>query len=69
MYSDGLTEAMDAAGEEYGPGRLASFSGGAGPGPRSVVKAIAPYVHRFHGSDGFGDDPTIMVARRLQAWE
>lgn len=66
MYSDGLTEAMDASGEEYGTERLAAAArGAAGRETCTVVREIVSDVRRFHGSDSFRDDFTIMVARRL----
>ncbi len=66
MYSDGLTEAMDASGEEYGPERLAGAArSAAGLETCMVVREIVSDVRRFHGSDSFRDDFTIMVARRL----
>jgi sigma-B regulation protein RsbU (phosphoserine phosphatase) len=66
MYTDGLTEAMDGSGEEYGERRLAGMVEGAcGDGPCAIVSAVVEDVGRFHGGNEFGDDFTMMVARRL----
>lgn len=66
MYTDGLTEAMDGSGEEYGERRLAGMVDGAfGDDPCAVIRVVVEDVGRFHGGNEFGDDFTMMVARRL----
>lgn len=62
----GIFDLMNSSGEEYRLGRLTSTARGpAGRGSCSVVKGVVSDVRRFHGSDEFEDDFTIMVARRL----
>ncbi len=67
LYSDGITEAAAATGEEFGLGRLETLIEGAAAA--DSMEGLAGRVRRdtrsFAGSDALGDDQTlILVARR-----
>ena len=66
LYSDGVTEAMNEAGEEYGMERLqeviaATSSGGA----EEVTRAIFDSVKEFAGDAPQSDDITCLTLSRL----
>ena len=66
LYSDGVTEAMNEAGEEYGMERLqeviaATSSGGA----EEVTRAIFDSVKKFAGDAPQSDDITCLTLSRL----
>lgn len=64
LYSDGLIEATNAAGEEYGEGRLRQLLASEEPGsPGSVRDAVLASVRRFLGSSSARDDVTLVVAK------
>jgi hypothetical protein len=64
LYSDGLTEAANAAGEEYGESRLREFLATAGAGnPDAVRDAILTSVSAFLGAAPPRDDLTLVVAK------
>jgi serine phosphatase RsbU (regulator of sigma subunit) len=66
LYSDGVTEAMDSAEEEYGEDRLTAVLRQSASFPaEAVVGAVAVSVRSFHGADSFTDDFTVMAARRV----
>ena len=68
LYTDGVTEACDAAGEEFGQNRLAAALTGALQSVRkkapaqAVVEAILAEVQRFSAGEQ-ADDITLIVAR------
>jgi sigma-B regulation protein RsbU (phosphoserine phosphatase) len=65
LYTDGLTEVQDAAGEEWGPEGLAGALGGADrSSAAAVVEAVVQGAQAF-GADGDGeaDDATLVVVR------
>ncbi len=63
-FSDGVTEASDAAGQEFGEERLLSFaaSRGAHPAP-DLLQAILQCVQDFYAGTTQADDITLVVAR------
>jgi phosphoserine phosphatase RsbU/P len=64
FYSDGLSEAQDAAGELYGGERLASLlAANANLAPSELVARIHQNVVAFSGSEVFADDFTCVVAK------
>jgi sigma-B regulation protein RsbU (phosphoserine phosphatase) len=64
LYSDGLTEATNAAGEEYGEGRLRDFLATAEAGnPDAIRDAILASVGAFLGASPPRDDLTLVVAK------
>jgi len=64
-FTDGLTEARDASGVEYGSERLAALlSGLESPSARAVVEACLADLHAFTGGAASGDDLSLLVVRR-----
>ena len=64
LYSDGLTEAANAAGEEYGESRLRDLLATLGArGPEGTRDAILASVTAFLGAAPLRDDLTLVVAR------
>ena len=67
LYTDGVTEAFDAAGEEFGEGRLvASLGRWRASSAQETVSRLAEEVARYSPSDG-RDDITLIVARARDA--
>ncbi|HUI43472.1 MAG TPA: SpoIIE family protein phosphatase [Terriglobia bacterium] len=65
IYTDGLSEARNGEGEEYGDERvLSSVRGRAEGGARSVVDGCLQDLARFLGGEGLGDDLTVMAIQR-----
>lgn len=63
-YTDGITEARDAAGDEYGEGRLiAVLRSHAALGATALVDAVRTDLDTFVGSSPVHDDCTLLVAR------
>ena len=65
VVSDGITEAMNQAGDLYGADRLEralQLSGNAGS-PAAIVNAIRADVSRFAGNAEVADDLTLLVTR------
>jgi sigma-B regulation protein RsbU (phosphoserine phosphatase) len=62
VYSDGITEALDAADEEFGIDRL---SGLLGPEtPARTCDAVFEAVSAFAGETPQYDDQTLLLVRR-----
>ncbi len=65
LYTDGLIEARDAAGAEYGVDRLSRVAAGAaGRGPRAVLAACLEDLDRHLAGRAKGDDLTLLALRR-----
>lgn len=65
VYTDGLTEACDPAGEEYGLDRLADSCGAHRSLPiPELAEAIESDVAEFAAGTPYGDDRTLMLLRR-----
>jgi serine phosphatase RsbU (regulator of sigma subunit) len=65
LYTDGVTEAMDANGQQFGEGRLrATLAAHAGAGPRQIVDAVVDAVRAFAGGIAQSDDLALLVIRR-----
>jgi serine phosphatase RsbU (regulator of sigma subunit) len=63
MYSDGLTEAMNAEGEEFGEDRLLEIAGAQGHlSPPFLGDKIVEAAKRFPQAEQ-ADDVTLIVAR------
>ena len=60
LYSDGITEAVDAADEEYGAQRLSDFVQGGGNCPEHLIED----VRKFANGAGLRDDATVIMLRR-----
>ena len=67
LYTDGVTEAMNGDGEEFGVDRLRELFEGASPRhPREAVDAILEAVHAFAGDTPQSDDITCLTLRRSE---
>ena len=65
LYTDGVTEAMNAEGEQYGLDDLRDMFSGAPPGSsEDANKAVFDAVHRFAQDTPQSDDITCLVMRR-----
>jgi sigma-B regulation protein RsbU (phosphoserine phosphatase) len=65
IFSDGVTEAQDAAEEEYGEGRLVELlRASAGEPPQVLIDRITAAIDAFAGGAPQFDDITLLVARR-----
>jgi phosphoserine phosphatase RsbU/P len=65
LYSDGITEARDAAGAEYGLNRLiADLQVNSHLPPPAIVEEISGRVARFTGHSPLADDRSILVLAR-----
>jgi phosphoserine phosphatase RsbU/P len=66
LYTDGLTEATDASGDEYGIDRLTdSFMVHRRLSAQELIAACLADLTRFRAGAPMRDDLTIMVARRV----
>ncbi len=66
LYSDGLTEARGADGEEYGQERIERLLAERmrGSAPRQIVREVRADMVRFLGDAARADDLTILALRR-----
>lgn len=65
LYTDGLSEARDAAGAEYGAARLARLAAQRHPSPpRQLVSACLEDAASFRSGTRGHDDLTLMVIQR-----
>ncbi len=72
LYTDGFSEAMDRAGEQFGEERLARCVRAAGESAGAVVRAVSEAVHRHVEAADRHDDMTMVVVRRKErvgVWE
>jgi phosphoserine phosphatase RsbU/P len=65
LYTDGLIEAQNAAGVEYGIERLSALAASANRQPKAIVDACLHDLAGFRGATGLADDLTILAVRRL----
>jgi serine phosphatase RsbU (regulator of sigma subunit)/pSer/pThr/pTyr-binding forkhead associated (FHA) protein len=64
VFSDGVTEAMNAAGEEFtDDGLLASLTAHRGKPPQAVIDGVIADVRKFCGDATQSDDLTILMVR------
>jgi serine phosphatase RsbU (regulator of sigma subunit) len=64
LYTDGLIEATDSAGQEYGEGRLGECLARAAAGsPEEIRAAILASTGAFLGGGSPRDDVTLVVAK------
>jgi len=67
LYTDGITEAMDAAGELFGKARLIDAVRDAAPGnAHDVIDAILAAVRAYIGDTPQADDLTIVTVKRIR---
>lgn len=65
LYSDGVTEAFDSDGNEFGDRRLIEvLAAGGGLDPSSLLAKVTDAVGRFAASEAQSDDITCMAIRR-----
>lgn len=63
LYTDGIVECTDAAGEEFGYGRLEELlRRGADLAPVALRDEVLAGARRFSGSKQFADDVTLLIA-------
>ena len=65
LYTDGLLEAQNAIGVEYGIERLAALAATASRQPNAAVDACVRDLAAFRGARGTDDDLTILAISRL----
>jgi sigma-B regulation protein RsbU (phosphoserine phosphatase) len=66
VYSDGITEAQDASGEEYGEARLAALAASRrGETAENIRCAIFNDIDRWSGDAERGDDQTLVILKAL----
>ncbi|HVX67038.1 MAG TPA: SpoIIE family protein phosphatase [Bryobacteraceae bacterium] len=64
LYSDGITDQLNPADEDYGRRRLSNLLKGACHGsPKSVIDAIFADLDRFTGSRAVFDDQTLLILK------
>ncbi|MFH1011777.1 MAG: PP2C family protein-serine/threonine phosphatase [bacterium] len=64
MYTDGVSEAMNCAGEEFGEERLkALLVEYYALSPQELLERMESELVAFHGSEVFEDDFTLLIAR------
>ena len=64
LYSDGIIEAANAGGEEFGEHRLiAAVESSVGSGPDAIRDRILQEVRAFTASDRLDDDQTLLAIR------
>lgn len=70
LFTDGLLEAANPAGEELGSGRLmAALAGSRGLSAAALVDELVAQVRAFTASPHLADDLTLLVLRRSAAQE
>jgi serine phosphatase RsbU (regulator of sigma subunit) len=61
LYSDGINEAVNRQGQEFGMKRLLRVIGQCPPRPRAIVRRVVADMHRFVGGAPQNDDQTIVA--------
>jgi sigma-B regulation protein RsbU (phosphoserine phosphatase) len=67
VYTDGITEAMNAANDLFGRARLEKFISSISGSAEDLTKAIVTEVDRFCGTRPQRDDMCLVCLRRLEA--
>jgi len=66
LYTDGITEAANAADEEFGMDRLKAFlKTQIGADPTDVDAALARTLEQYAEGEHFADDRTLLILRRV----
>jgi serine phosphatase RsbU (regulator of sigma subunit) len=66
LYTDGITEAMNPAMEEFGMARFReTIAAHSHRSPQEIVDAVTASIHQFAGDMPAWDDLTLVVVRRL----
>ncbi len=61
LYTDGVIEAMNKAGDQFGAQRLMTCLSGPEDSPLAICRDIQNSVKEFTGSDAFQDDITLLA--------
>jgi len=69
LYTDGITEAMDRAGDLFGKARLKEAIAAGGSSARAIIDAIIAAVKSFAAETPQADDLTIVAVRRVTSDE
>ena len=65
MFTDGVTEAMNPEGEEFGTGRLQTTLGGlAGKSSQQIIGGVRDAIKDFADGAEQSDDITMLVVKR-----
>lgn len=68
LYTDGLSEALDSSGKEYGIDRLAAFMEAHGSvAPEQLIADCLSDLRSFRSADQTTDDLTLMAIRRHES--
>lgn len=67
LVSDGILEAKNAAGEEFGTERLVQAAESAQPGAEAMNMAVIGSLMHFLGDEPFGDDASMVIFQRAEA--
>jgi sigma-B regulation protein RsbU (phosphoserine phosphatase) len=68
LFSDGVTEAQSATGEEYGEGKFASFVAARRDGTASNLRrAVFEEIDRWSGDAERGDDQTLVILKAVSS--
>lgn len=65
LYTDGLVEAENSAGVEYGIERLCTLAASMNGRPQAIVDACVRDLASFRGARGLADDLTVLAVSRL----
>jgi sigma-B regulation protein RsbU (phosphoserine phosphatase) len=66
LYTDGVVEASDAEGHQFGTeGLLEAVASTAGPTPKDVIRSVTQGLERFAGGRPLPDDTTLVVCRAV----
>jgi serine phosphatase RsbU (regulator of sigma subunit) len=66
LYTDGLTEALNASGDEFGVQRLSEeLLANAGDGAAAMLHRLSRSVIAFAGNESQHDDITLIALRKL----
>lgn len=63
VFSDGISEANNEQGEEFGDERIIDAVGSAGQDPAAVLTTLFDRLHAFTGAEPQGDDMTVLILR------
>lgn len=67
LYTDGVSEARDVAGNEYGAARLTDIAGAGGTHTaQTLTNACVEDVKRFYAGAPKADDLTVMAVRHTE---
>lgn len=66
LYTDGIIEATNSEGEEFGYDRLSSYlEGNSEKNPKEIQDGLIKYLYDFIGSENLEDDYTALIIRFL----